>query len=191
MASRVAPAGSLEAMRYTRVAVWLHWVIAACILFNLAIGWFHDSFPKPVAASLMGAHKAIGLAVILLALVRLAWRLSHRPPPYDPILKAWERWFATATHWGFYLLLLAAPLTGWLMVSANGRPTSWFGLFDVGALPIARGREVHEIYEARHEQVGYLMLALIVLHLAGALKHQLQGHRHLLGRMAPWFYREA
>ena len=187
----VAPAGSREAARYTRVAVWLHWTIAAFILFNLAVGFFHDAFPKPVGSSLMSLHKSIGLTVILLALVRLAWRLSHRPPPYDPMMKAWEKILATITHWVFYLLMLFAPITGWLMVSANGRSTSWFGLFNIGPLPIAGGKEVHEIYEERHEMFGWILVALIVLHVVGALKHQLQGDRRYLGRMATWFYREA
>lgn len=191
MTAGVAPAGSPAAIRYTRVAVSLHWLIATLIVVNLAIGWFHDSFAKPVGSALISGHKAIGLTVILLALLRLAWRLSHRPPPFDPVMKAWERWLATATHWAFYLLMLAAPVTGWLMVSANGRATSWFGLFDVPALPITGGKAAHEIYESRHELIGYLMLALIVLHVGGALKHHLQGHRQLFGRMAPWFYREA
>ena len=191
MAGAVAPPGSPEAMRYTRVAVWLHWTIALFILYNLLVGWFHDFLPKPVGSVLMSGHKAIGLTVILLALVRLAWRLTHRPPPYDPVMKPWEKALAAATHWIFYILMLFAPITGWLMISANGRATSWFGLFDVPPLPISGGREVHEIYESRHELIGYLLLAVIVLHVAGALKHQLQGHRHMLGRMAPWIYREA
>jgi cytochrome b561 len=186
-----APAGSPEAMRYTRVAVWLHWTIAACILYNLAVGFLHDGFSKPVGSVLMSGHKAIGLTVIVLALVRLGWRLTHRPPPYDPIMKAWEVLLARVTHWVFYLLMVAAPLTGWLMVSANGRATSWFGLFNVGPLPIAGGKAVHEVYEERHELIGWIMLILVVLHVAGALKHHLQGHRHLFGRMAPWLYREA
>jgi cytochrome b561 len=191
MAEAVAPAGSPEAMRYSRVAIWLHWTIAALIIANLLIGWFHDFVPKPIASTLMSGHKAFGLTVILLAALRLVWRLTHRPPPYDPIMKAWEKLLARMTHWAFYLLMFAAPLTGWLMVSANGRSTSWFGLFNIGPLPIAGGKEVHEIYEERHELIGYLMLATILLHVAGALKHHLAGHRQLFGRMAPWFYREA
>jgi cytochrome b561 len=191
MVGGVAPAGSAEAMRYTRVAVWLHWAIAAFILFNIAVGFGHDLMAKPVAASLMSLHKASGLTVIALALVRLAWRLSHRPPPYDPVMKRWEVLLARITHWLFYLLMVVAPLTGWLMVSANGRATSWFGLFNVAPLPIAGGDAAHEIYEERHELIGWILLALVVLHVVGALKHHLQGHRHLFGRMAPWFYRRA
>ena len=187
----VAPAGSPEAMRYTRVAVWLHWTIAAFILFNLAVGWGHDLFARPTAGFLMSLHKASGLTVLVLALARLAWRLTHRPPPYDPIMKAWEVMLARITHWLFYLLMLVAPVTGWLMVSAIGRSTSWFGLFDVGPLPVGGGEDAKETYEERHELIGWILLALVALHVLGALKHQLQGHRHLFGRMAPWFYREA
>jgi cytochrome b561 len=97
---------------------------------------------------------------------------------------------ARATHWGFYALLLAVPLTGWLMVSTGTKPISFFGLFDVPALPVPRGGdEPHDTFATLHTLLAWTMMALIVLHVAGALKHQLQGHRQVFGRMAPWAYR--
>jgi cytochrome b561 len=188
MASAAA-IGSLEAGRYSRVAILLHWVIAALILVNLYLGLFHEDMSKPVRATMMFYHKSIGLTVLALTLVRLAWRLAHRPPPYDAALKRWEIGLARVTHWTFYVLLIALPLTGWLLVSTGGKPTSFFGLFGVPALPVSHADGPHDAFENLHTLFGYAMLGLVGLHVAGALKHQLEGHRQIFGRMQPWAYR--
>jgi cytochrome b561 len=185
MASAAA-IGSLEPGRYSRVAILLHWTIAALILVNLYLGLFHEDMSKPVRASMMFYHKAIGLTVLALTLARLAWRLAHRPPPYDAAVKRWEIGLARAMHWSFYLLLIALPMTGWLLVSTGGRPTSWFGLFGVPALPVSHADGPHETFATLHTLFGYAMLLLVLLHVGGALRHHLKGHRHVFGRMAPW-----
>lgn len=189
MATAAAMRGE-EAARYTRVAIWLHWLIAALLIGNLLVGLYHDSFGRPAAAWLMWFHKATGLVVLALTVARLAWRLGHRPPAFDPVLKRWERGLAHAIHWLFYAMLIAIPLSGWLVASTGGRPfTSFFGLFDVPPLPVARSEESHELFEEVHELLGKAMIGLVLLHVAGAVKHHLEGHRHLIGRMAPWLYR--
>jgi cytochrome b561 len=187
--TNAAAIGSLDPARYSRVAIWLHWIIAALILVNLAIGLFHEDFAKPVRASMMFYHKAIGLSVLGLTLVRLGWRLGHRPPPYDAALKPWEVKLARATHWLFYALLIALPTSGWLLVSTGGRGTSLFGLFAIPALPVSHGDDAHDTFDTMHGVLGYAMLALVLLHLAGALKHHFEGHRRIVGRMAPWLDR--
>lgn len=172
--------------RYSRVAMWLHWIIALLVILNLLLGFYHEDFDKPVRSAMMTVHKATGLTILVLTLIRLAWRLGHRPPPFDPVMKAWEVGLARALHWLFYALLIVMPLTGWLVVSTSGRVTSWFGLFDVAPLPVTRSEDAHELMEEVHKYLGYGMLALLALHVGGALKHHLAGHRHLIGRMAPW-----
>jgi cytochrome b561 len=184
-----AAIGSLDSARYSRVAILLHWVIAALILVNLYLGLFHESASKPVRASMMFYHKSIGLTVLALTILRLLWRLAHRPPAYDVAMRRWEVGLARATHWTFYALLLALPLSGWLLISTGGRATSVFGLFSVPALPISHSEDIHDTIDTIHGVLGWAMLALVLLHVAGALKHQLQGHRHIFGRMAPWAYR--
>jgi cytochrome b561 len=184
-----AAIGSLDSARYSRVAILLHWLIAALILVNLYLGLFHEDMSKPVRASMMFYHKSIGLTVLALTMLRLVWRLMHRPPPDDAALKRWEVSLARATHWAFYFLLLAMPLTGWLLVSTGGKATSLFGLLNVPALPVSHADGPHDLFENLHTVFGYAMLALVVLHVAGALKHQLEGHRQVFGRMAPWAYR--
>ena len=172
--------------RYSRVAVWLHWIIAALIALNLLLGFFHEDFDRPVRSAMMNVHKATGFTILLLTLARIAWRLGHHPPAFDPVLKAWEVGLARLIHGLFYLMLVVLPLSGWLVVSTGGRVTGFFGLFDIPPLPVSRAEDAHELAEEAHELLAYVALALIALHVAGALKHHFDGHRHLIGRMVPW-----
>lgn len=188
-AAAAAALGGEEALRYSRLAIWLHWLIAALLIANLFLGFYHEDFGKAATPWMMFFHKAIGLSVLALTLVRLAWRLTHSPPPFDACLKPWEAGLAKLIHAFFYLFLLAIPITGWMLSSSSNRATSFFGLFDVGPLPVSRSDEAHDLFEEVHEILGKLMIGLILLHVAGAAKHHLQGHRHLIGRMAPWLYR--
>ena len=98
-------------------------------------------------------------------------------------MRPWERGLARAVQVLFYVLLIAMPLTGWLLSSTGTRPVGlWYGLFDVPRLPAASS--THDLWEESHELLGYAMLALLILHVAGALKHHFAGHRHLLRRMS-------
>lgn len=170
---------SEEVRYYSRVAMWFHWMIAALVIFNLAIGLLHDAIGG------MAIHKPIGLTVLALTAGRVAWRIAHRPPPLPTHTPGWERGVAHATHWTLYLLMIALPVTGWLMVSgtATRRPLTWFGLFDLPYLPVGQaagsvGRDVHVL-------LGFVMLALVVLHIVAALRHRLILRDHVLARMAP------
>lgn len=189
MASAADPRDS-ALLRYSRGAIWFHWLIAVLIIANLLLGLFHEDFGKAAEAEIMFFHKSTGLTILALSIARLLWRLLNRPPPFDPVLRPWEAILARIAHALFYVLMIGIPLTGWLLVSANDRPTSFFGLLDIGPLPFPRGKEAHEFWEEVHEIAGKVMIGLILLHVAGALKHHLEGHRHLVGRMAPWAYRQ-
>lgn len=169
--------------RYSTVAIWLHWTIALLVIVNLAVGILHDPFPA--LRPWMGAHKAIGITVLVLTLGRIAWRLSHPAPPPPADLPTAEKGAAHATHFLFYALLLAMPLTGWMMVSGSDKrgPLNWFGLFDIPYLSVstAAGGFGH----SAHGVLGWLMLALVVLHVAAALRHHLILRNTVLARMAP------
>jgi cytochrome b561 len=185
-----AAALGLERARYSSVAIWFHWIIAALIIVNLFLGLFHEDFAKATRGTMMFFHKSIGMTVLALTLLRLLWRLTHRPPAYDPVMKKWEMSLARVTHWLFYGLLLAVPMTGWLLSSSGGRATSVFGLFTIGALPVSQSEGSRDLFDTLHELLAYGIIALVLLHVGGALKHHLEGHRHMFGRMAPWAYRE-
>ncbi|MBX3594595.1 cytochrome b [Sphingomonas sp.] len=182
-------AAAFRSDRYTSVAIALHWTLAALILFNLFVGIGHDALPRDWA--LMPAHKAVGILVLALSLVRLGWRLAHRAPDFAPGVQPWERLVAKVTHWTFYALMIVVPLTGWMLVSGakTPRPFSFFGLFDVPFLPVGRagggfGHEAHEV-------LGYAMAALVALHVAAALWHQFGRRDGTLGRMIPALKRGA
>jgi cytochrome b561 len=170
--------------RYSWGAIVLHWAIAALVLVNLVIGLFHESLLDGIGW-VMPVHRSVGIAVLALTLVRLGWRLGHRPPPLPFDMPGWERAAAKATHWGFYILLLVLPISGWMLSSNPARPRamSWFGLFPIPPLPIstAAAKLGHNV----HGLLGYAMLALVVLHVAAALRHHFLLRDAVLGRMAP------
>ena len=188
MASAAAMAGQ-ETARYTRVAILLHWLIALLVALNLFLGFYYASFGEAARSWMMFFHKSIGLSVLALTLARLGWRIGHRPPPFDPVMKGWERGLAHLIHWSFYAALIALPLTGWMASSANDRPTDFFGIVTIPPLPVSRSEDAHDRFEEAHELLGLVTIGLILLHTAGALKHHFEGHRHLIGRMAPLLYR--
>ncbi len=184
-----AEAVGLTALRYSRGAMWFHWTIALLIVVNLFLGFFHDDFGRAARAWLMFFHKATGITILALSVARLGWRLTHRPPPFDELLLPWERTLARLVHGLFYVLMIAVPLSGWMLSSSSDRPTDFFGLFEIAPLPVPRGDDAHDLFEDGHELLAKVMLGLILLHVAGAAKHHLQGHRHLIGRMGPWLCR--
>jgi len=199
-------------MRYSKGAIILHWTIAILILHNLLTGFFHDALPR----SWFQFHISSGVTILALTVIRIGWRLTHKPPPFLP-MATWEKGLAKVVHFLLYCAMLAAPLTGWAMISAHadkpapvvqaagvpgqppaapGKPrkTMIWGIFELPKLsPIAhiadqpdgaaKIKETHELYEERHEMVGWIFLGLLILHVAGALKHQFVDRRRQLGRM--------
>ncbi|HEU4962110.1 MAG TPA: cytochrome b [Sphingomonas sp.] len=178
MATAAAPAE-----RYSTGAIWFHWVIAALVVFNIVVGLFHEGVPA--LRALMGAHKAVGITVLVLTLGRIGWRLAHRPPPLPAHLAAWETAAARLVRALFYVLLLAMPLSGWIMVSASThpRPLSWFGLFDIPLLGVSHAADSPA--GTTHAVLGYLFAALVVLHVAAALRHHFVLRDTVLGRVIP------
>jgi cytochrome b561 len=126
-------------------------------------------------------HKWLGLTVLALMVIRIAWRATHAPPP-SLVVQRWQRWAAHTVHALLYLLLFALPLSGWLMNSAAGFPLTWFGLFRVPPL-MERDREAFEALEDVHETLALGVLLLAAVHVAAALKHALIDRDGTLGRM--------
>lgn len=177
-----------SAARYGRGAIVLHWLIAVLIALNIAAAWIAEDLPKDDRAMVMGNHKAVGITVLLLTMLRIVWRWAHRPPPALESLRAWEAALSRVVHAVFYFLMLAIPLTGWAMSSAfsKGAGVPLFGLVTVPALPVGHDKPAAEVFAELHEVLAYLMIALIGLHVAGALKHHLIDRDGTLRRMVPW-----
>ncbi len=169
--------------RYSSVAIWFHWTIALLVILNLAVGLLHDSVPA--LRSWMGAHQALGLAILALTAARIAWRLAHRPPPLPARTPMWERALAHGSHILLYALMLGLPMTGWMMVSGGGKPggVNIFGLFTVPYLPVSK--TTGHFGHSAHGVLGWVMLALVVLHIGAALRHHLLLRDPVLTRIAP------
>lgn len=167
--------------RYSAVAILLHWLLAFALAFQLALGF---AMPKDATGfTAYQLHKSVGIAILLLTLVRLAWRLVKRPP--RPAERGLAGLAAKAVHAGFYGVLILGPLTGWVLVSTAPVevPTVLFGVLPWPHLPLPR--EIHPASEQAHELLSWLAIGLFLLHVAGALRHHFILKDRLLERMAP------
>ena len=178
--------------RYTTVAIALHWAIALMVLANVFTGFFHESFAPAARGLMMGWHKTFGVTVLLLTAARVLWRLFHKPPPLPAGMPRWEVWLARATHWAFYALLVALPVTGWVFQSTSprNRPIPFWGLewpFLPGlhALPMEQRKAMTHQWSEYHETLAWIALALVVLHVAAALKHWLVNRDNVMRHMIP------
>lgn len=187
------PAGQVH---YNRVAMTLHWVIAAAILTLLASGlWMTDAIKVPAtqatAFTVYQWHKSLGLTVLVLSLARLAWRLFSPPPPLPSSMGRMSRLAAHGAHAAFYILMIGLPLIGWAMVSASiyGLPTIVFGLFEWPHISLLANLQdkapVEAALRTAHQTGGYLMIALLILHVGAALKHHFIDRDHVLAAMLP------
>lgn len=180
--------------RYSSIAIVLHWVIAALILTNLYLGIRFQGLKGLALFNLIQLHKSVGLTVLALSVLRLAWRLVHRPPPYPETMKGWEKAAAHTVHFGFYAIMIGMPLTGWIMVSAS--PTNiptllykhipWPHIAAVHNLPIETRKSVQGAADLAHLTLAWTTGALLVLHVGAALKHQFWTRDGVLFRMAPF-----
>ncbi|MCC7267192.1 MAG: YceI family protein [Caulobacteraceae bacterium] len=180
--------------RYAAVAIVLHWLIAAALVFQILLGWRMGDEEGPLAFALVQLHKSVGITILVLSLARLGWRLANPPPPMPAAMTGWEKALARVTHVGFYLLMIGMPLGGWVIVSTSrtGIPTELWGVIPWPHIPGLSGltgdarKGVHEAAEFVHSKSAWLLWGLLALHIAGALKHQwLRDDDPVLARMAP------
>jgi cytochrome b561 len=181
-------------MRYSSVAILLHWTIAAAIVAQLAIGlWMVRAIrfagSQAVAFHAYQWHKSLGLMILVLSLLRLCWRLANPPPPLPTSMTKLQRKAARTIHGLFYVLTLGMPLVGWLMVSASplGLPTMVFGLFEWPHIAwlAGLGGGLEAAFKTAHRSMGYALIMLLTLHVAAALKHHLSDRDDVLARMLP------
>ena len=172
--------------RYTGVAITLHWVIAAAILCTFLLAQYMTGLQlSPAKLKLYSYHKWIGVTIFLLVLIRLAWRVSHRPPPPPASMPAWQHSAASIAHFFLYALTLAIPVSGWLMSSASGFQVVYLGLLPIPDL-LAKNKDMADQLKQLHEALNWLMLLVVALHVAAALKHHLVDRDDVLRRMLPF-----
>jgi cytochrome b561 len=184
--SPTPPSASEPDTRYGGVAIGLHWLIAIAIIGSFSLGFYMSDLPlSPQKLKFYSWHKWAGVTIFLCVLVRLVWRLSHRPPTLPDTIPAWQRKVAEATHVLLYLLMLIIPITGWLMSSAMGFQTVYFGVLPLPDL-LAKNAELGELLQQVHMLLNYSMAALVVAHLGAALKHHFVDRDEVLARMLPF-----
>ena len=133
----------------------------------------------------MDVHKALGITVLALTIVRILWRLGHKPPPLPASTPAWQKLLSRIVHFLFYALLILLPLSGWVWMSAADRPIDFFGLATIPTI-VAPNEGLADVMHDRHEVLGLAMLGLAVVHIVAALKHQFFDRNGLIGRMNPF-----
>lgn len=175
--------------RYSLAAIFLHWVLALALAFQIGMGWQLEHLPRgPVMFAMFQLHKSIGIVILLLSAVRLGLRWTlPRPKPMrdDPLKMRLAAW----VHTGLYIFMIGAPLSGWLLVSTAEIkvPTLLFGVMPWPDIPFTSSlpNAVHEASEAIHAWLAWLGIALFLMHVAGALRHELLLREATVERMLP------
>ncbi|MEL7489427.1 MAG: cytochrome b [Pseudomonadota bacterium] len=187
-----------ETERYTGVAIILHWMIAILIIGQIAGGLFMVKALEDGSSlkfELYQWHKSFGITILVLSLLRLGWRLTHRPPALPEGMSGLERAGARFSHLAFYGLMIGVPLGGWALVSASpfasSVPTYLFGVIPWPHLPFFEGvedrRALAEQISGLHEFFALATAALLAVHVGAALKHHFVNRDGVLARMAPIF----
>jgi cytochrome b561 len=180
----VNPAVLSAQWRYRHPAVLLHWLLAILIAGMLGLGWYMMSIEKePGSDWYFNLHRSLGLTVAGLVLLRLIWRVSHKPAELPDSVPFWEKKLSFATHGLLYTCMVVMPLTGYLGASYNKSGVAFFGL----KLPFwaANSRELSKLFFTIHSTLVWVLVAVIVIHVLAGFKHLLVDKDKVFQRM--WF----
>lgn len=171
---------------YSKAAIFLHWFMALLIVIVVPLAWVMvDLEDSPQGPALFAWHKSIGFTIFLLAAIRLIWRLIAGVPAAPENTPVLANRVSGLIHFGMYVLLFAIPLSGWVMTSAAGHPLVYLELWQLPDL-VAANDSLHETMEELHETLANILLGLIALHTAAALKHHFIQRDDVLARMLPF-----
>lgn len=176
--------------RYSRTAIGLHWLLALMIACSFGVGLYMADLPlSPLRLRLINWHKWAGVTILLLSALRLGWRLTHAPPALpQAVLRAmlgWQRYLHQGTLGLLYVLFFAVPLLGWAYSSAMGFSVVWLGVLPLPDFVAPDEALAKGVLLPLHRAGAYLLAALVVVHVAGVLKHRWIDRVDLLGRMWP------
>jgi cytochrome b561 len=183
--AQVLPAiGAPRSASYSRVAIAMHWSIALLIVLNVGLGLFMETFPKsaPGHDQVLFYHASFGSLIFGLAVFRLYWRATHRPPELPAAIPSWQQRAAHSLHWLLYALMFVVPLTGYLHRMAGGHPVSFFGL---GYLPVLVGKSepLRLLTDTLHVSLVWVLCILVAGHIGAALKHRFIDRDRVIQRM--------
>lgn len=170
---------------YGPVARLFHWTIAAAIAFQIPFGFYMTRLPlSPDKFESYALHKSIGISILAVSALRLAWRWVKRPPPLPAATPVWQAVAAKATHAGLYLATFGLPITGWLHSSASNVPVILFGVVPLPSLTGA-DKALAERFHFAHEMLGYALTGLLAAHIGAALYHHFAKRDQVLSSMLP------
>jgi len=169
---------------YGGVAKTFHWVVVVLVVVQYATKWLPAGFTSLREGQLNGWHLAVGPTILLLMLLRLAWRLTHRTPPPPNDLPRSLQLLSRATHWLFYAVLIVLPVLGWVAASGYGATPTLLGVVPLPAL-IAKDKSLAETIGSIHGALAWALLVIIALHVSGALYHAVVKRDGVIGRMLP------
>lgn len=184
---RTPGAPGTRGTRYTRVAIALHWLIGVALLGQITFGFLLDELaPRgtPGRAGTINLHKSFGLVLAALIVLRIVWRLRHRPPAWPAALPEWQRRAADLGHRALYACMIVMPASGYIASNFSKHGVKFFGLAlePWGAdLPAVYG-----VFNGLHIGTAWLFTALIAGHIAMALRHALIDRDGIISRMWPW-----
>ena len=161
-----------DALPYTRTAIALHWLIALAVFAQIPFGWYLEEIPRntPPRGWYVNLHKSIGVTLGLAIVLRAAWRWFHPPPPTPAWIPRWERIGASATHAALYACMLIMPLSGYVASNFSKWGVKYFNAIDLPPWGVNDER-VYAFFNGVHAATSYVFVALIVVHLAGAVRH--------------------
>ncbi len=175
-----------DRITYDPTAIALHWLTLLLLLTAVPLGLIMIGMKlSPLQLKLISWHKWVGVTLFALSALRLLWRIAHPAPALPAYMPAWQKQAAAGLHVLLYMLLLAIPLTGWLMSSAKGFQTVWLGVLPIPDL-LAKDKALGELLAGVHKGLNITLLLAVTLHVAAALKHHLVDRDDVLGRMLPW-----
>lgn len=189
MAQSSASSSSSNVGRYSTVAIVLHWLLGLAIFGIFAVGVYADDLPfSPALLKLINYHKWAGITFLILTVLRLVWRLTHRPPALpksiEQAMPSWQTKAYHATHYALYALFFIVPLLGWAYSSAAGFPVVLFGVIPLPDL-LSVDKEFAKQVKEVHALAAFALMGLALLHIAAALKHQFIDRDNLINRMLP------
>ncbi|HZF14851.1 MAG TPA: cytochrome b [Steroidobacteraceae bacterium] len=171
--------------RYGAAAQALHWLIVVLVIVQVTIALRAAGMPfGPGKAIALAWHKSFGMTILMLAVLRLLWRLANPVPSLPATMKSYEKGLAHVSHYLLYILLFAMPLSGWVMSAAHNYPVSWFHLFTWPS-PVAPDHELAEKMEDVHEALAWTLGAVVTAHVLAALWHHFVRKDDVLQRMLP------
>lgn len=175
----------MEVKHYTGTAKALHWLMAILIFGLLALGFYMQDLPlSPDKLQYYSWHKWAGVTAFLLLGLRLLWRVTHRPPALPDSMPKIMQFAAHAGHLMLYGLMLAIPLSGWLMSSAKGFQTVWFGVLPIPDL-LEKNKELGDLLQTVHMSLNLLFVTVLAGHIGASLKHHFIDKDDILTRMLP------